>query len=650
MGKLGVFTPRGAGEAQFILGEKYATGDGVAKDLSQAADFYRRAAESGNAKAQYEFGVLCESGEAFPRDFDTAVTWFRKSADQGYAPAQEKLGGLYAGRLVSTNLNESDTWIAKAIESYRTTAQQGDPDAQLRLGYLYRYWKGTNYLQESEKWYAAALDSFRKPAEEGAATAQVQLGILYSEGLGVQDDAAAIAWLRRAASCNDPSQRLKVARFYLINYGFFRSPASGFAKYLLAEAYEYGRGVPRSKEEAAKWYREAAQEGIAAAQDWLGFFYLLGIGVPKDRGEAIKWYERAAQQNYHLGLAHKSLGKLYDEGDGSQHEYEHAFEWYLKGAQQGFPDFPLVVAIRCAFGLGTPQDFKEAVRWGRIETFRLNDWGHELGIGQMPQDEPEAIKWFQKFTEPGSPSAQNKLAECFYYHSGSEPDFPEDPELASKWYRKAAEQGQTNAQYVLGLMYGTGKGVTKDYTEAFKWYRKAAEQGVAKAQCLVGYCYAKGEGVLRDYSEAYKWYSLAAAGGDEDAAKERDDLISQIAQGGSDGAQARPARDGALARPASVTLLYSGKEGIDVVEFAAKVTEQGHTYSRWAWKITVKNKKAGSQQLWAKMVFLDKEGFNLHETQEKLKITGGREDTFTGYDLIDHDILGKATKVKLSFE
>jgi TPR repeat protein len=473
---------------------------------------------------------------------------------------------------------------------------------------------------------------------------------LYSEGLGVQDEAAAIAWFRKAASCTDPAQKLKGGRFYLINRGFIRGQASGIAKYLLAEAYAHGSGVPRSEEEAAKWYLEAAQAGIADAQDWLGLFYRLGIGVPKDRAEAIKWYQRAAQQNYHLGLAHKSLGKLYDEGDGSRHEYEHAFEWYLKGAQQGFPGFPLAVSIRSAFGLGTPQDLKEAVRWGRIEPFMLNSWGYEWGIGKMPQDESEALKWFQQFTEPTSAPAQDKLAERFFYHSGSDPDFPEDPELASKWYRKAAEQGQTNGQYVLGLMYGTGKGVPKDYTEAFKWYRKAAEQGVAKAQSMVGYCYAKGEGVRRDYPEAYKWYSMAAAGGDEDAAKARDDLNSEIAQGARDAAQAQSASDGALARPAAVALLYSSKEGIDVVEFGAKVTEQGHTYSRWAWKITVKNNTAGSQRLWAKMVFLDKEGFNLHETQGKLEIAGGRRDTFTGYDLIDHDILGKATKVKLTFE
>jgi TPR repeat protein len=182
MAKLGVFTGRDAGEAQFILGEKYAAGDGVPKDVNQAANFYRRAAESGNAKAQYELGVLCQSGEAFPRDFDAAVAWFRKSADQGYAPAQEELGGLYAGRLVSTNLNESETWITKAIESYKATAQKGDLDAHLRIAFLYRYWKGTNYLHESETWYAAALDSFKKPAEQGVVTAQVQLGLLYSEG------------------------------------------------------------------------------------------------------------------------------------------------------------------------------------------------------------------------------------------------------------------------------------------------------------------------------------------------------------------------------------------------------------------------------------------------------------------------------------
>ncbi len=50
----------------------------------------------------------------------------------------------------------------------------------------------------------------------------------------------------------------------------------------------------------------------------------------------------------------------------------------------------------------------------------------------------------------------------------------QDDAQALAWYRKAAEQGNAKAQHNLGLMYGTGNGVPKDYVEAHKWYNLAA--------------------------------------------------------------------------------------------------------------------------------------------------------------------------------
>jgi TPR repeat protein len=77
--------------------------------------------------------------------------------------------------------------------------------------------------------------------------------------------------------------------------------------------------------------------------------------------------------------------------------------------------------------------------------------------------------------------------------------------------RARAEKGSVGAQLKLGVMYETGQGVRRDYTEAARWYRKAAEQGHADGQLLLGLMYKGGQGVPQDYVEAYKWISLAAS-------------------------------------------------------------------------------------------------------------------------------------------
>jgi TPR repeat protein len=55
--------------------------------------------------------------------------------------------------------------------------------------------------------------------------------------------------------------------------------------------------VPRDYVEAVKWWRLAAEQGLANAQYKLGFAYSEGKGVPRDDTEAVRWWRLAAEQN-----------------------------------------------------------------------------------------------------------------------------------------------------------------------------------------------------------------------------------------------------------------------------------------------------------------------------------------------------------------
>ena len=49
---------------------------------------------------------------------------------------------------------------------------------------------------------------------------------------------------------------------------------------------------------AAKWYRKAADQGYASAQNNLALMYENGQGVTQSYPEAVKWYRLAADQGY----------------------------------------------------------------------------------------------------------------------------------------------------------------------------------------------------------------------------------------------------------------------------------------------------------------------------------------------------------------
>ena len=62
--------------------------------------------------------------------------------------------------------------------------------------------------------------------------------------------------------------------------------------------YDNGRGVRQDYVEAVQWYRKAAEQGHAQAQDNLGEAYEEGLGVHQDDAQAVQWYRKAAEQGH----------------------------------------------------------------------------------------------------------------------------------------------------------------------------------------------------------------------------------------------------------------------------------------------------------------------------------------------------------------
>jgi TPR repeat protein len=64
--------------------------------------------------------------------------------------------------------------------------------------------------------------------------------------------------------------------------------------------YARGLGVPQDYAEAVRWYRLAADQGHASAQNNLGVMYATGEGVLQDYVQAHMWYNLAASRPTHV--------------------------------------------------------------------------------------------------------------------------------------------------------------------------------------------------------------------------------------------------------------------------------------------------------------------------------------------------------------
>jgi len=71
----------------------------------------------------------------------------------------------------------------------------------------------------------------------------------------------------------------------------------------------------------------------------------------------------------------------------------------------------------------------------------------------------------RKLAEQGDPAAQ--FAMGAHYVTGE--DVPQNYPEAVKWFSLAADQGHVTAQSTLGAYYGIGRGVSQDYPKAYFW-------------------------------------------------------------------------------------------------------------------------------------------------------------------------------------
>ena len=155
-----------------------------------------------------------------------------------------------------------------------------------------------------------APEELLRRAEGGDLQAAFLLGSRFAQR-GGSEDAEAVRWYRIAAE-------------------------GGLAEgqYNLGTLYAQGRGVQRDDTQAAKWFELAAHQGLAPAQFNLASFYASGRGVARDNALAAVWFEQAAKAG--LPQAQHNLGLMYEHGQGVALDRDRALQWYQAALAQGF--------------------------------------------------------------------------------------------------------------------------------------------------------------------------------------------------------------------------------------------------------------------------------------------------------------------------
>jgi TPR repeat protein len=272
------------------------------------------------------------------------------------------------------------------------------------------------------------------------------------------------------------------------------------AQFKLGEMYRDGkRGGPQPQgnepgaaavrsanhAQAAIWFRAAAEQGYAPAQNALGLMYKNGsIASPEPLAQAAAWFGKAAEQGD--AAARINLGEMLWLGMGVATDTPKAVELFRKAAEQGQRSaLSDLHAIANGNGIHAGQ-----AGFYQAETAFILGQLYMQGRG-IDKDEREAVKWFAKAIKLGH-------------------------EPARQWLDKAAEGGDVSVQYLLGQLYLGREGGEKDEAQAAAWFKKAAERGYAPAQNMLGAMYGNGLGMAKDEAQARAWFEKAAAQGNLD--------------------------------------------------------------------------------------------------------------------------------------
>ena len=160
--------------AAFELGERYTFGEGgTGIDYSEAARWYRFAADQGHRGAQTRMGEAYRYGDGVKQSFGEAMRWFRIAADEGFAPAQYQVALMYLGNAgFDRDLDQYRQWLVLAANQNHVRSMEALADLLVDPN-------------EGPVDYAEAMRLYTFAAQTGNGNAQFDLGIMYAEGEGV---------------------------------------------------------------------------------------------------------------------------------------------------------------------------------------------------------------------------------------------------------------------------------------------------------------------------------------------------------------------------------------------------------------------------------------------------------------------------------
>jgi uncharacterized protein len=304
-----------------------------------------------DAEAQCEMGVRLDEGTGVAKDPQSATLLFELSAKQNNGCGLTNVGNL------AYYQDDYDT----AAQYYHKGAALGYPAAFNNLGSVALY--GKHDEVEAYKW-------FREAAERGYVKAYDLTGSGYITGrYGQPDKWLAFQWYQLGAQAGDFDSMRDMAWYYIYQsdepdryqeaMSWLKKAPCKCSDFEIGRLYLKGLGVTADVNEAARYFKHAADEGYSPAETAYANLLRHGDLGPADPQTALRYYGDAAAQGD--GEAMDAIAQMTEQGVGVPADPEAAETLYAAAAAHCSADALLRLAkISAAGSARHPQDLDEA--------------------------------------------------------------------------------------------------------------------------------------------------------------------------------------------------------------------------------------------------------------------------------------------------
>lgn len=294
-----------------------------------------------------------------------------------------------------------------------------------------------------------------------------------------------------------------------------------YAKWKLSGAYFLGEGVEVDEKKGFRLLEEAANAGLEEAKAGLACCYIGGFSTKPDIAKGKKMMDSLVETSTNAFVLSSYAGMLMSGNPAYEKNEKKAIKILESVDDKDNPFYLYDMGLVYYNGIDNDVDYQKALEYfskaferGRFLGAYYCGGIYYIGGHNVKKNIDKSVEWFKKGVQAMEAGCMCSLGQIYC----STDEKYRDVNSGIKLLENAAKLGNTDAMNYLSMCYENGENVDKDDEKSINYARKSFEKGNAYAGFLLGLKYQSGVGCKKNITKAVAIWEKAADLGSGEAA------------------------------------------------------------------------------------------------------------------------------------